>query len=247
MPGIKIFGAFQDSRCILKKNHKGELVHWGRAAGFAENLKDIEEKIKEGLDNEDNKNGLDDKGDKKHSVRSKVTKSKVGDFGEVKWFAAHAPLLNAEVVEYLAPFEVASFGHTHGGIVPRGLDEIFDRLHLHFGLISPNMLPLPRRARGAMAISDSTMMVVNPGMVATQFCMPKILQNMNFVKAAEVSVVEIGPMENEESKTGEGAGGKDAGGGESKGTINKSKIRRARKTRKDKNAGSVESDLGEYF
>ena len=163
VPGLKIFGQFQDPRCIVQENRDGEMKYKDSPKGFLENLQDAEDEIKSGLDEK-----------------------------SVLWFAAHAPLLNKEVIEQLRPFDVASFGHTHGGAVPLGLDEVFDRLHLHRGLISPDYLPLPRRARGVMPISDSTMLVINPGMVATHFCDPKFFQNLNFLKAAEISIIELG-------------------------------------------------------
>ena len=75
--------------------------------------------------------------------------------------------------------------------MPLGMDEIFGKFNLHFGLISPNHTPFPKRVRGAMPISETTTLVVNPGMIATHFCVPKWLQNLNFIKAAEVSLVEI--------------------------------------------------------
>ena len=112
-------------------------------------------------------------------------------FDGVTWFASHAPLLNDQVIEKLSSFDIASFGHTHGGIVPLGLDELFDKLNWHFGLISANHKPFPRNVRGVKAISDSTFLAVNPGMVGTHFCVSRPLQNMNFVKAAEVSVIEL--------------------------------------------------------
>ncbi len=181
VPGLRIFGAFQDRRCCIRKNRKGELVHWDKPEGFAENLRDVEELINARISNTSKSEGND-------SVAQNA------GFDGITWFAAHAPLLNKEVIERLKPFDVASFGHTHGGVVPLGIDEIFDKTNMHFGLISPNKIPLPRRVRGVMPISESTMLIVNPGMIATHFCKPKILQNMNFIKAAEVTVVEVEPV-----------------------------------------------------
>ena len=236
MPGLRIFGSFQDPRCMLKKNRKGELTYWDSPAGFAKNLKDIEKKMTEKL-------------------------KKDSDYSGITWFAAHAPLFNNEVLEYLTPFDIASFGHMHGGIVPRGLDEIFAKFDLHFGLISPNRTPFPRRARGVMPISETTMTVINPGMIATHFCMPKLIQNMNFIKAAEVSVVEVEPMGYEEAeqkeilkeieavkeeKSTETAKIKMA---ESpKKTEKSKKEKRPKKNKKSRRRGeSVESNLGDFF
>lgn len=110
---------------------------------------------------------------------------------KVNWFAAHSPYLTKASMEYLRQFDIMSFGHTHGGIVPKGLDELMEKLHLHFGIVSPNMVPFPRHTRTAFRVGKSTLALVNPGMVGAQFCAPKITQAMNFIKAAEVSVVEV--------------------------------------------------------
>ena len=107
------------------------------------------------------------------------------------WFVSHAPLISKEVIEKLSGFDMASFGHTHGGIVPRGVDEVFDKLGLNFGLISTKGKPFPSFVRGIKPVGESTLMLINPGMTGAQFCAPRFLQNMNFVKAAEVSVVKL--------------------------------------------------------
>lgn len=109
----------------------------------------------------------------------------------INWFAAHAPLLDEDAIKKLGVFDAASFGHTHGGIVPRGLDEIFEKFDLHFGLISANNTVFPRNVRGTRIVNDGTLIVINPGMTGAQFCAPRIFQNLNFIKAAEVSVIEI--------------------------------------------------------
>lgn len=114
------------------------------------------------------------------------------DTKKVNWFVSHAPLLSKEVISKLSGFDVLSFGHTHGGIVPRGLDEVFEALGINVGLISPKKEPLPPLSRGVKAVGDSTMLLINPGMTGAQFCAPKPLQKLNFVKAAEVSVVKFG-------------------------------------------------------
>ena len=222
-PGLRIFGAFQDARCSIIKNRKGELVHKDMPGGFVKNLRDTEEKI--------------------------AAKS---DFDGVTWFAAHAPLLSQEVIERLRPFDIASFGHTHGGVVPRGLDEIFDKLHLHFGFVSADKTPLPRKVRGIMQISDDTIMVVNPGMVATQFCAPKVLQSMNFIKAAEVSVVELMPIDDETEVYEDMKETEDVKEIEEPTVPKKSKKHRglpkiAFPKRKTKATRTIYSDLQEYF
>lgn len=114
------------------------------------------------------------------------------DSSKFNWFVSHAPLLSEDAVKELSGFDMLSFGHTHGGIVPRGIDEVFDRTGLNFGLVSTKMRPLPPLVRGIKPVGDSTLMLINPGMTGAQFCASKPLQNLNFIKAAEVSVVKLG-------------------------------------------------------
>lgn len=159
---IRIFGSFQDERCMRETDDPDK--HYDNPEGFAKCLAEAADKIKKGLPKK----------------RDKVV-----------WFASHAPLLNSDVINVLEPFDIASFGHTHGGIIPLGMDELMEKAGLHFGLVSANRGLFPRRVRGMMPISDSTMMLVNPGMIATHFCVSKWLQNLNFLKAAEVSVVDV--------------------------------------------------------
>ena len=141
--------------------------------------------------------GLDENAQKKHDNSPEnfwESLQKIDfnlDAEKFNWFVTHAPLMSREVVKALSVFDMASFGHTHGGIVPRGLDELFDRAGFNFGLISTTLKPFPPLARGMKPIGESTLMLINPGMTGAQFCAPKIAQKLNFVKAAEISVVEI--------------------------------------------------------
>ena len=113
------------------------------------------------------------------------------DASKFNWFVSHAPLMSEGAIKKLSGFDILSFGHTHGGIVPRGMDEVFDKFGLTFGLISTKKRPLPSAVRGIKPVGDSTLMLINPGMTGAQFCAPKPLQNLNFVKAAEISVVKL--------------------------------------------------------
>ncbi len=154
-PKIRIFGAFQNEKCMITEKQK-----------FRDNPRAFYRQVKD------------------------YDFSPVND-KKINWFAAHAPYLIKETAEKLSIFDILSFGHTHGGIVPKGLDEIFAKLHIHRGLISPNRMPLPRHSRGVFRTSQSTFALINPGMVGAQFCAPKIGQSLNFIKAAEISLVEI--------------------------------------------------------
>ena len=141
--------------------------------------------------------GLDKNGRKYHenSAEGFLKQLEQQDFKldtkKFNWFIAHAPLLSREIVERLSGFDMASFGHTHGGIVPRGMDEAFERLGLNFGLISTSGRPFPAMARGIKPVGESTLALINPGMTGAQFCAPKLAQRLNFIKAAEVSVVRL--------------------------------------------------------
>ena len=160
--GVRFFGMFQDERCIIGLNKHGEKKHFNNVDGFLKCLEDIE--ANGGFEVEPEK---------------------------VNWLIAHAPLLSREVLEKMKGFDIASFGHTHGGIVPRGIDEVFDRLGINTGLISTDLKPLPLFARGIKPANDNMLMIINPGMTGAQFCAPKVLQNLNFVKAAEISIVNL--------------------------------------------------------
>ena len=140
---------------------------------------------------------LDKNGNLKHGTRPegfleilKEQKFKL-DHTKVNWLITHAPLFSEEAISILSEFDIASFGHTHGGIVPRGLDEIYTKLGIHSGLIGTNFKPFPHFVRGAKIMNGSTLMLINPGMTGAQFCTPRFFQNLNFVKAAEVSVVKL--------------------------------------------------------
>lgn len=141
--------------------------------------------------------GLDENGQKYHenSAESFAKKLESVDFDldaqKFNWLVTHAPLLSRKAIKELSDFDMASFGHTHGGIVPRGLDEVFDKLGFNFGLISTKLKPLPPLARGMKTVGESTLVLINSGMTGAQFCAPKFAQKLNFIKATEVSVVEL--------------------------------------------------------
>ena len=111
---------------------------------------------------------------------------------KVNWFVAHAPDMTKKAEQALSEkFDVASFGHTHGGCLPLGIDTIVDKTGGHGGIISPTKRPLPSNVRGVKKIGKMTR-IINSGMVATQNCAPKATQYLNFAKAAEVNFVKIG-------------------------------------------------------
>ncbi|MBQ8996706.1 hypothetical protein IJ095_01600 [Candidatus Saccharibacteria bacterium] len=96
--------------------------------------------------------------------------------------------------ELFEGFDVVSFGHTHGGCIPRGLDEIFDWLGYTGGLYGPfgKILPL-RQMRGKEKLPGGGVMIINTGMVFAQECAPEFLQKLNWMKAAEVTSVCVVP------------------------------------------------------
>lgn len=115
--------------------------------------------------------------------------------GKINWFLAHAPMGKLmDEAELLEGFDVVSFGHTHGGCVPRGLDEIFDWLGYTGGLYGPfgKILPL-RQMRGKEKLPGGGAMIINTGMVFAQECAPEFLQKLNWMKAAEVTSVCVVP------------------------------------------------------
>ena len=112
--------------------------------------------------------------------------------GTVSWFAAHAPINDLYRMRELKDFEVFSFGHTHGGCVPVGVDYIIDALGGHGGLIAPFKKWFPvRYMRGREVVKGGANYIVNTGMVMTQESAPKLLQYINFLKAAEITEVIV--------------------------------------------------------
>lgn len=111
---------------------------------------------------------------------------------KANWFAAHAPDMTKKAEEILAEkFDVASFGHTHGGCLPLGVDTVVDKVGGHRGIVSPTLRPFPGNVRGIKKIGQM-IQIINSGMVGTQNCAPKATQYLNFAKAAEVNFVKIG-------------------------------------------------------
>ena len=112
--------------------------------------------------------------------------------GKAHWFAAHAPIGELYRMKELRSFDVFSFGHTHGGCVPIGLDVLEDLCGGHWGLIAPFKRLFPARfMRGREIVNGKASYIVNTGMVMTQECAPKPLQYLNFLKAAEVTEVVV--------------------------------------------------------
>ncbi|MBQ3306397.1 metallophosphoesterase [Candidatus Saccharibacteria bacterium] len=114
---------------------------------------------------------------------------------KINWFVSHSPSMTRRTKRYLKNFDVLSFGHTHGGCVPIGLDFIMDKLNLHGGLVSPDKKPFPKVARGAKQISDDTSMVINSGMIATHYSAKKPLQYLNMLKKGEITEIVFEPPE----------------------------------------------------
>ena len=114
------------------------------------------------------------------------------DTSKARWFVAHAPDMTKRAKEILAEyFDIASFGHTHGGCLPLGVDTMVDKARRRGGLVSPTLKPFPSNVRGVKRFRGITE-IINSGMVATQNCAPKATQYLNFAKAAEVNFVKIG-------------------------------------------------------
>ena len=154
LPGIRIFGAFQEEDCIVTKSPRTGKLRYHESPEAYEKKAEAEDFIN---------NICSDK---------------------VNWFAAHIPLLTPKLLEKLNGFDVLSFGHTHGGIVPRGVDELLEKINVHGGFYSAGKKPFPRKVRGMWEEKKGGFVVINSGMVGTQFCAPRPLQRLNFLKAA---------------------------------------------------------------
>jgi hypothetical protein len=110
----------------------------------------------------------------------------------VSWFAAHAPIKDLYSMKELSEINAFSFGHTHGGCIPIGIDVLVDALGGHGGLIAPFLKPFPSRyMRGCEKLETGASFIVNTGMVMTQDSAPSLLHYINFLKSAEVTEVRI--------------------------------------------------------
>jgi len=111
---------------------------------------------------------------------------------KVNWFFSHVPIGQVAEMKELEGFKVMSFGHTHGGCVPRGLDTAFDKIGFTGGLIAPSKRLFPlKQIRGCETTKNGAKIIVNTGMILAQACAPKLFQELNFLKAGEVSEIEI--------------------------------------------------------
>ena len=112
--------------------------------------------------------------------------------GTINWFAAHAPIQDLYTMKELSNIDLFSFGHTHGGGIPIGMDIIVDACHGHWGLVAPFLKPFPSRyVRGCEKLETGANYIVNTGMVITQDSAPKLLHYANFLKSAEVTEVRV--------------------------------------------------------
>ncbi len=122
---------------------------------------------------------------------SKDGKLKARD-GKVQWFVSHAPMSDSLEMEELKDFDVFSFGHTHGGCVPVGIDYVVDLLGVHGGIVAPFLKWFPRKyMRGRELLPNKAHLIINSGMVMTQDSAPKWLHYINFLKAAEITEVIV--------------------------------------------------------
>lgn len=130
------------------------------------------------------------------AVRRKIAKlAKTGTFkksGVTNWFLGHAPIEELTLMDELKVFSVFSFGHTHGGCVPIGLDILLDTFGLTGGIISPvkRLFPIDWM-RGKKELNNNQRVIINSGMVATHFSAPRPLQYLNCLKRAEITIIEI--------------------------------------------------------
>lgn len=139
----------------------------------------------------------DGKGENFAKMRQKLTELKQSDLlipqpDKINWFAAHAPLQDLANSSLLKGFDVFSFGHMHGGATPLLLDDLFDAFNYHGGLYAPFGHWFPTtQARGCTILRSSAKLIVNSGMVLSQYSAPKILHPINFLKAAEITKVVV--------------------------------------------------------
>ncbi|MBR3204472.1 metallophosphoesterase [Candidatus Saccharibacteria bacterium] len=112
--------------------------------------------------------------------------------GKINWFFSHMPIKGLVEMDELKGFEVFSFGHTHGGCVPIGVDKIIDRAKINRGLIGPDKKLFPKtQMRGIKILPNRARVIVNSGMTGVSSVGPKVIQGANFLKAAEITVVKF--------------------------------------------------------
>ncbi|MBR3257292.1 metallophosphoesterase [Candidatus Saccharibacteria bacterium] len=158
MGKLRIFGFFQDEKCLVK----GE-----KAQG---NFLEIRKKIE----------------------LLKKDRKLTTEAGKVNWFVSHIPIEELVSMKELKGFELFSFGHTHGGCVPVGVDRIVDKIGWNGGVISPRKKLFPKKqTRGVEILPNRARVIVNSGMtgIGTTAYLP--FQYLNPLKAAEIGVVEF--------------------------------------------------------
>ena len=112
--------------------------------------------------------------------------------GKFNWFFSHAPIHELVKMKELRGFEAFSFGHTHGGCVPRGVDAIVDKFGLHGGLIAPTKGFFPReQIRGMEILPNRARLIVTSGLSGVTATALKPLQYLNFLKSAEITKITI--------------------------------------------------------
>lgn len=112
--------------------------------------------------------------------------------GKAHWLAAHSPINELYKMKELRGFDAFSFGHTHGGCLPIGVDWVADKLGWHGGIVAPFKRAFPRRfMRGREKVNGGASYIVNTGMISIHDSAPKVLQYLNFLKAAEVTEVIV--------------------------------------------------------
>ena len=110
----------------------------------------------------------------------------------VNWFVSHVPIGDIVRMKELRGFEVFSFGHMHGGLMPIGIDRVVDKLGWRGGLIGPHKELLPgRQMRGIETLPNRAKVIVTTGVSGISSTAPKALQNLNFLKAAEITKVTV--------------------------------------------------------
>ena len=111
--------------------------------------------------------------------------------GKIDWFVAHAPINELYKMKELAGFKVFSFGHTHGGCFPLGIDLVADKLGFHGGIVAPFSKWFPMRYMRGRKQYDDSHFIVNTGMVLSQYSAQLPLRYINFLKAAEITEVRL--------------------------------------------------------
>ncbi len=103
---------------------------------------------------------------------------------------SHVPTIFAcdEIFQYIKNVDLILSGHMHNGGVPIGLDKVMSGSG---GLVSPNIKPFPKVARGLIELGESTNLIISKCITTVQDCAPTVLKPLNILYPMNIEYIEI--------------------------------------------------------